>query len=488
MKKLVLFYIILGGLLFNSCTKFLDLPPKNQRAVETLADLKSVLAGYLDAFSRSNTQPIYGVMPIVTEAHQMLFEAHSDNFDFEANMGQYVNAGNPHAREAFYADKLLLNDRITIDAIWTKYYEVIGFLNALIDQSEELREADPAELKRVQGEMLVHRAYYIFKLQQYFAPMDREELGIPLYLHTGKEVVGVKMERKVSSEIYAVLTGDLKKALTYFQEVGPNTGYSRFFNDRYIQHLLAQVYWFKAESSSKSAEDYVEAEKYALAAIEGTEAYIPSTVLDFKNVQKNLKPDYPAVYMQSVGFGTVAPIYGSPYAAPANLKVNQDFYNLFDASDFRKEVYFVGAAHSSNWPDDTFSKTLRLHLFTPEEAYLILAESYYRNGKADLALTTLNKFKGFRGAIAKNNLSGQALLDEIVNERRKEFYCDTDKRWLDMKRYKVGAMERKLRFFNKEYTVKVEPGDYHFALPIPLSELQENPDIKPNEGWTTIVF
>ncbi|MFD2554376.1 RagB/SusD family nutrient uptake outer membrane protein [Sphingobacterium tabacisoli] len=492
MRKIIILYVFFGGLFLNSCTKFLDLPPKNQRAVETLADLKSVLAGYLDAFARSNTQPIYGVMPVVTEAHQMMFEAHSDNFDFEANMSQYVNVANPganpHAKEAFYADKLLLNDRVTIDAIWTKYYEVIGFLNALIDQSEELREADPAELKRVQGEMLVHRAYYIFKLQQYFAPMDNEELGIPLYLHTGKEVVGIKMKRKASSEIYAVITEDLKRALAYFQEVGPNAGYSRFFNERYIQNLLAQVYWFKAESSSKKAEDYIESEKYALAAIDGTEGYIPKTVVSFRNVQKNLDPEYPAVYMKSVGFGTVAPIYGSPYAAPANLKVNQDFFNSFDAGDLRKETYFVGNVHSHNWPDDTFSKTLHLHLFTPEEAYLILAESYYRNGKADLALTTLNKFKSFRGAVAKSGLSGELLLDEIIKERRKEFYCDTDKRWLDMKRYKVGAMERNLRFFNKNYNIKVEPGDYHYALPIPLSELQENPDIFPNEGWTTIVF
>lgn len=488
MKKLFLLYTILCGLLFNSCTKFLDLPPKNQRAVETLSDLKSVLAGYLDAFARSNTQPIYGVVPVVTEAQQMMFEAHSDNFDFEANMSTYVTTANPHAKEPFYADKLLLNDRLTVNAIWEKYYEVIGFLNALIDQSEELREADPAELKRVQGEMLVHRAFYIFKLQQYFAPIDQEELGIPLYLHTGEEVIGVNMARKKSSEIYSVVIRDLKQALANYQEVGGSLGYTRFFNDRYIQNLLAQVYWFKAESSSKESEDYIEAEKFALAAIDGTEGYIPKTVLEFRNVQKNLNTEYPAIYMKSFGFNTVAPIYGSPYASPANLKVNSEFYSLFDVNDIRYKTYFNGGFHSNDWPDDTFGKPLHMHLFTPEEAYLILAESYYRNGKSDLALTTLNKFKSFRGAVEKTGLTGQTLLDEIINERRKEFYCDTDKRWLDLKRYKIGSIERHLRFFNKDYTVKVVAGDYHYALPIPLTELEENPAIVPNEGWETIVF
>lgn len=488
MKKIILLFTILGGLLLNSCSKFLDLPPKNQRAVETLTDLKSVLAGYLDAFARSNTQPVIGVMPVVTEAHQMMFEAHSDNFDFEGNMESYLAPDNFNAQERFYADKLLMNDRATVDAIWTNYYGVIGFLNALIDQSDELRDTDPAELKRVKGEMLVHRAYYIFKLQQYFAPMDQEDLGIPLYLHTGKEVVGVSMKRKKSSEIYKVLIDDLKLALDYYQDVGPSIGYTRFFNDRYIQNLLAQVFWFKAETSSKEGNDYIEAEHYAAAAVEGVDGYIPDDFEKFIRTHKNLNPEYPAIYMQSVAFGSMSPMYGAGFGNPSNLKVPQDFFALFDESDFRKQVYFTGDRLSLNWPDDGFTKILRMHLFSPEEAYLILAESYYRNGKTEQALNTLNKFKSFRGATLLGSISGQALLDEIINERRKEFFCDTDKRWIDLKRYNIGPMDRHLRFFDKDYFVKVIPGDYHYALPIPLVELQENPDIVPNEGWVTIVF
>jgi hypothetical protein len=133
-------------------------------------------------------------------------------------------------------------------------------------------------------------------------------------------------------------------------------------------------------------------------------------------------------------------------------------------------------------------KYVRIHLFTPEEAYLILAESYCRLNQNEQALATLNKFKGFRGAMAKNNLNNEELLREIINERRKEFFCDTDKRWLDLKRYRLGTMRRKLTFFDKEFDIKVEAGDYHYALPIPLTELQENPHIVPNEGWNPIVF
>lgn len=367
-------------------------------------------------------------------------------------------------------------------------------MNALIDQCDNLKDADPSELKRVKGEMLVHRAFYIFKLQQYFAPMDKEELGIPLYLHTGQEEIDIVMDRKKSSEIYRVVTGDLKAALEYYQSEGPNDGFNRFFNARFIQNLLAQVYWFKAESSAKESTDYEQAKVYAEAATKDVDALIPNTLVAFQNVQRNLNPDYPAVYQQSVSFGMLMPIYGSNLDyigySPNSLKVPADFFSLFDDMDIRKAAYFTGSVMSSTWPDGMVNgqKHIRIHLFTPEEAYLILTESQYRLGQQDQALATLNKFKGFRGAKAKAGLNGTELLQEIVNERRKEFFCDTDKRWLDLKRYNIGNIERKLRFFNKEYTVKVEAGDYHYALPIPLTELQENPVMVPNMGWNPIVF
>src|SRR5690606_36554404 len=158
MKKLLIYFMISTGLLASSCKDFLDLPPKNQRAVQSLNDVKSVLAGYLDAFVRSHTRPVVGPYPIITAHQNMMFEAYADNFDFVANMPKYLASNNSHGNEKFYADKLLFNDTETPTYIWTNYYAAIGFLNALIDQCAVLSEADPAELKRVKGEMLVHRA------------------------------------------------------------------------------------------------------------------------------------------------------------------------------------------------------------------------------------------------------------------------------------------------------------------------------------------
>src|SRR5699024_12581058 len=104
MRKIIIKISILCIVaLVSSCKDYLDLPPKNQRAVASLSDVESVLAGYLDAFTRSNTQPIKGMMPIMSEEQNMMFEAYSDNIDFEANFSQYINPQNIHADEKFYA-------------------------------------------------------------------------------------------------------------------------------------------------------------------------------------------------------------------------------------------------------------------------------------------------------------------------------------------------------------------------------------------------
>ena len=109
MKKFLFIYLLFIAALFSGCKKFLDLPPKNQRAVETLQDVKSVLAGYLDGVKTKYVRPVVGAYPIFTDRQVMMFEAFSDNIDFESNMPKYLSTMNLQAKEEFYAHMLLWN-------------------------------------------------------------------------------------------------------------------------------------------------------------------------------------------------------------------------------------------------------------------------------------------------------------------------------------------------------------------------------------------
>lgn len=498
MKNFKIIYLLALSIFFIGCKKFLDLPPKNQRAVSTLQDIKSALAGYLDGVATPLQQPIVGPYPLFTARQSMMFEAYSDNIDFEANMSKFINPQNMHGDEEFYANFLLWNpfDKYDVPGeIWNDYYETIGFLNALIDEVGELKDGSTQEDKdKISGEMRVHRAFFFYKLLQYFAPYDNEELGIPVYLHSGGEVVGVPMPRKSQSEVYNTIIDDLTTALEMVQTSSPIQGYNVFYNERYINNLLAQVYWFKAESAAKEENDYVEAKKYSQEAIKNVASLIPKTVADINLAAQGTNLEYPAFYQSGSGYGEVSAIYGSTWDylgfEPAGITLKSDLIDLYEDGDIRKDTYFAGNAINSTWPDGAAygSKYVHFYLFQPEEAYLILAEAQYRLGETGESIQTLNEFKSFRNAGTATGLSGDQLLQEIQNERRREFFSNSDKRWLDLKRYGNKTITRSLSFFGKDYNVTVSPNDFHYALPIPLTELQENPNIIQNDGWVPILF
>lgn len=514
-NNIVIFVLTAVMIVSPGCKKFLNLPPKNQRTVTSVDDIKALLAAYLKGVAELRVKPLYGsIVPVAPVAGNVMFEAYSDNIDFEKALTQtYLQQNNNHLKlEQGYGDLLLWNTFNTPEVIWTQHYEIIGFLNSLIDQMEEITDATPQQRDQLLGEMHLHRAYYLFKLLQYFAPYNKAEMGIPVYLHTGQGVLGIDMPRKSHAEVYKIIIDDLKAAEAMFAKTTPLAGFNVFYNKRYMNHLAAQVYWFKAESPAKEATDYEEVKKYAAIAAEGTESVIPNTVTGMVNAYGAKDPNYPALCFENNSQGAVSSIYGSCYQylspgtyGPENIPLAADFCALFSANDVRVKTIFntdptraggkinaEGKTLNWGWPSDgTANGSLKRGnacIFKPEEAWLLLAEAQFRTNAPGDAVTTLNKFKGFYNAGTATGLSGDALLQEIINERRKGFFGDNDKRWLDLKRYGKTTIKRKLTFFQKTYDLTVAPNDYRYALPIPLKEVQQNPQLVPNEGWVAIEY
>ncbi len=506
MKRIykILYVVVLAAIMSTSCTDFLDLPPKNQRAVEEFDDVKSVFVGYLNYISAKNMRYQWGPeQPILPPVAQELFEAYSDNIDFTEAMaaGVYVHAKNNAVSgdpEVYYSNHLLFNEYAAPAELWNTYYKTVGRINALVDVLDGTSGGTQVLRDQLLGEMLVHRAFYLYKLFQYFAPYNNGEQGIPVYLHTGDEVVGVKMPRKTHAEVFAIVLDDLNSAKEMLERSGSDAEFNVWLTDRKLNNLLAQVYWYKAESPAKEDTDYANAKDCAEAAIEGTASYIPTNTYDIQqNVNGNYS-DYPGFFQYSKWQGYADGIHANQWANfgnyyPKDLPLSSDVLNIFDPADIR----YAAMINPSNpallhnaWPDGTSNTMKRgnILLFQPEEAYLILAEANYRLGAEGECITVLNEFKSFRNAGSADGLTGEDLLQEVLNERRKEFMCMRDLRWLDLKRYANTSQTRTMSFYGKEYSVTVEPNGYQYALPIPLSELSENPNLQQNEGWVMIDY
>ena len=122
------------------------------------------------------------------------------------------------------------------------------------------------------------------------------------------------------------------------------------------------------------------------------------------------------------------------------------------------------------------------------EVYLNVAEAAYRTGNAVLANKLLNDLKRERySAYVDVTLAGQALLDEIMLQRRLELAFEND-RLYTFKRQGL-AMQRTGEGPNIDGTgvasliQNIAASDYRWQWPIPKGAIDVNPNIQQNPSY-----
>ena len=168
----------------------------------------------------------------------------------------------------------------------------------------------------------------------------------------------------------------------------------------------------------------------------------------------------------------------------------EELYSLYDKDDIRLPVYFKTIAgkervyiEKNHRASGSVYNSMH-NFFRTADLFLIEAEAKARqSGKNEEALQMLNEFKrtkipGFTG------YNGNAVLDEILKERRKELFLEDQKNWLDMKRNRVSVTREAINEETLEIeSFTLEADDYRYALPIPADiELMYN-KIPQNPGW-----
>lgn len=148
-----------------------------------------------------------------------------------------------------------------------------------------------------------------------------------------------------------------------------------------------------------------------------------------------------------MGFGTLF----------SNKKPNETFRQAYfpeENGDIREKLYYQIVEYF-DWGSFQTVKDLKINkyrvtmdgvvtitylfcAFRLAETFLIQAEAYVRTEQLEKAQTILRRFKEARYTEAfQIPNTKEALLDEILWERQKEFVAEGDVRWLDMKRLGV---------------------------------------------------
>lgn len=184
-----------------------------------------------------------------------------------------------------------------------------------------------------------------------------------------------------------------------------------------------------------------------------------------------------------VTFTSRATLNSSTFNGRGNVVVSDDLYNKYEANDIRRQLIINGVGRNASRREITkfMSKNGEINLdnvpvIRISEVYLNRAEAYARMSPAneDLARVDLNLIRQRAGLSAVNaSLSGDALLEEILLQRRLEFAFEGH-RFFDLKRLGKDIIK-------PAGNVLFE--DYRILSRIPTAETLRNRSLKQNFGY-----
>lgn len=474
MKKVTIYIHVMMIVLLGACSdKFLELEnPQGLDLRNTIVDVPTLKVATNGVYDKFQSIHYYN------RSFLLYPEIIGDNvFVSRRNSGRYIN---------YDYFRLNPDDGSAVDT-WYQMWRLIANANLAIDRGEAL---DLSSSLRIQademiGEMYAARALCYFDMlrlyaQPYNFTVDGGHLGVPLLLEPQMELV--KPARNTAKDSYEQVVRDFEKALTLLN-ANNKPGY---FTIPAVQAFLAKIYLYM--------EDWTNAEKYATDVIEGNTHQLLSHAdyVDSWSGRHSSESIFEVINSAIDRPSTDGIGYFYEQAGYGDGLATKDLYDIYANTDIRKSLiqegvrqgaenpaYFVRKYPNGSGTMDDNIKVIRL-----SEVYLIRAEA-----RAEMALTD-NSYTA--GAQADLNVivqradpsatsishTGPALIDRILLERRKELAFEGN-RLFDMNRKKRGIMH-----IQSNRSQMLTYPNNGFVLPISRTELQANPNMDQNPGYT----
>ena len=476
-KSIILTLFVL--IIIPSCKKsFLDLVPYDQVpsnvAITDESEMQTALNGaYASLRTDHRSDPNNDGSNLFDRNLPLLGDLLADN------VAIVVDNSNRYTDQFNYS---YLNTNAYALDTWTAGYSTILSLNNIIN-ADITSTATSSQLK---GEALTLRAVvYFYLIRLYAKPfaVDPNAEGIPIVLTYDPTL---KPARSKVSEVYDQISKDLTDAFAMMSNTTKNSSYVTKYVARALEAKVALTKgdWANAKTA---ALDVITNGGYSLTAAADYVAYWNNptpvddkveTIFEVSNdgVSNNGNNSLAYFYDQAG--------YGDAFAVDALV-------NLYSASDVRKDLVTPGTKggqpinivekypNASNPSDKDDDKVLRY-----SDVLLIFAEASARSSDEVNALLKLNQVAkerdpSFIGYVA----TGQALIDDIIQERRKELAFEGDRYW-DLTRLKLDVIRVNLNNNYPSNTPLTLPVDDDKRIwPIPQDEIDANPAITQNPGY-----
>lgn len=385
---------------------------------------------------------------------------------------QYLNSGNITMME-FQDHEIAPTNSGNLE-LWTSAYNIIYLCNSYIEGLTNSRSIDAELQQQLEGEARFVRAF------TYFYLVNLYEI-VPLILDTDYRLNALKPQAE-KEDIYTQIENDLQFAseiLNASYRNSEKTSVNKFV----AKAFLARVYLFLG--------DWQEAERLSTEVIQESASY---------EILENLDDVFLTNSREAIW--QISPIGGGGIVSHTNdgsmfvidpffsffstLKLDESLVEEFSENDLRREKWIgyntslnaffshkYKISSSTQFPIQEYSMVLRL-----AEQYLIRAEVRLKMNEIDAAVEDLDviRRRADLPLLAEINpgISGEALLEEIYIQRRKELFTEWGHRWFDLKR--SGNIDTA---FHSNPTWEITDSFY----PIPSEEISKNPNLIQNDGY-----
>lgn len=453
----------------SSCSDLLDTQPKQSvDAGVALTDITGIRSVLISVYDRLQPAGYYGQRMIMAP------EIMADNVRLtNSNSNRYFN------------ERVNAPSSEHLRPLWNNNYPAINEANFILSGIDKSNASD-AEKAQIKGEALFLRGLLYFDLARAFAYEPTKivngfNAGVILRTEPTNDVTKADFrERATVEQTYQQIEKDLKEAIALLP--ASTSADRRRATKAAAQGLLSRLYLYW--------EKYAEAIQFATEAMNGTGARLvtgaqyqgafttapnPESLFEINYVQAT----------ESLGSNE------SLHSLTTNLTTGNwgdvvptnELLGLFEANDVRRTTMFYSATKGGESVFFSRKYTATQGPFTNNvpvmrfsELLLIRAEAYAATGDNTRALADLNQIRTRAGATPiASTVTGAALIDAIMTERRLELYLEGH-RFFDLKR-------RGMTITKASLSAPVPYNDFRILAPLPNDQVQLNTKLKQNPGY-----
>jgi hypothetical protein len=486
-SKLLIFSLLL--LTLFSCKKVIEVKETDFIGGEAEVVLKTV---------GNNEQAVIGAYAgLGTEMSILVNGVLSD----ELKKSEFYNAATVHEWQ-FTSTDISIRDNFTAFAL---YYRIIDRVNRVLERlpnADSVKATDNTALRnRIRGEALFLRAFSHFELYRYYSG-NTDPNGVAMaYMETPS----LRPTARITvGPYFQKLNSDLTTAKTLLPATLPATETAAARATKTAASgLQARVALYLKDwaNAITYSTEYINALPLA------TRAQFSAIWKDSANTEVAFKLKRTATLsgpiattatsrMGSLFRGTSgnATAIGTVTWAPSDkLWASYDQTNDIRFSSYLKDEPVLKAAgrpsrviqkYAGSGYGTAAENVADAKVFRTGEMYLIRAEAKAETGDLAGAAADLNELRAARisGYTSVTFASKDAAITQIIQERFKELAFEGHRFW-DLRRR--GLPVERLASDAPSSTATVLPaGNFRFVLPIPNAEIQANPSIQQNPGYT----